>query len=83
MPVSQGIACRNDSGEWSTIVSIHPPVDPVATESDPAYFPAGGEKMTDIILSQMMASPPMSLQRESELIKQRWAAAPTPEPTLE
>lgn len=75
-PAAQGIACRNDAGKWSTLIAIHPSADSIAGGSGSNFIPAGEEDLAEMVFPQIMASPPMSLQKESELIKQSWAAAP-------
>ena len=75
--ISQGIACRNKSGKWTTMITINShPSDPLPTDTNSGYIPAGEDDFIDIIFSQIMASPPMTLERESELIDQAWAGAP-------
>jgi hypothetical protein len=77
MRISQGIACRNKSGKWLTMVSINShPSDPLPTDTNSGYIPAGEDDLIDIIFSRIMTSPPMALERESELIDRAWAGAP-------
>ncbi|MBC2744846.1 MAG: hypothetical protein HGJ93_17890 [Desulfosarcina sp.] len=75
--ISQGIACRNQSGKWLTMITINShPSDPLPADTNSGYIPAGDDDFVDIIFSQIMASPPITLERESELIDQAWAGAP-------
>ncbi len=75
--ISQGIACRNKSGKWLTMININShPSDPLPNDTNSGYIPAGEDDLIDIIFSQIMASPPMTLEREFELIDQAWAGAP-------
>lgn len=72
--LSQGIACRSNAGNWLTIVSINShPSDVLPGDSNTKYIPAGADDLTEVVFSQIMASPPMTLKRESELIEQKWA----------
>lgn len=70
---SKGIACRNQNGEWLTIahVSSHPLPSP--TDPDSGYVPADGGELLETITAQIMAEPPMSLKRESDLIRRKWS----------
>ena len=79
MPVSQGIACRTDTGTWSTIVSVHPSPVSVSDGSGPGYTPAGEPDLMDVIFPRIMATPPVSLEKETELINRLWAKQRSPE----
>ena len=72
MPMLQGIACRNSAGTWSTIVRITPGSDRAADDGQGQFIPAGDDHLIDLLLPQIAAEPPISLERESELIHRAW-----------
>jgi len=58
------------------LIYINPhPSDSLPADTNSGYIPAGEDDLIDIIFSQIMASPPMELERESELINKVWAGA--------
>lgn len=77
--ISQGIACRDQSGRWATIVSIRTQPASLPDDPDSNYIPAGDGSLMDIVFSGVTASPPLSLKQEAELIQQSWSVDPKPE----
>ncbi len=72
--IAQGIAYRDKSGKWLTMITINShPSDSLSADTNSGYIPAGEDDFADIIFSRIMASPPMGLERESELIDHAWA----------
>jgi hypothetical protein len=75
--LAQGIACRTKQGEWHTIISINlHPHSPGSSNIKAGYIPAGGDNLINVMVSRIMGAPPMTLERESKLIKTAWNEKP-------
>ncbi len=66
--IAQGLACRDQGGDWRLIAST----PPTATSS--GYTPAGAgrRKMIDDLVTSMIVGEPLSFEGEAVAIKKRW-----------
>ncbi len=71
--IFDGIACRTQGGRWQPVVQIQadtPGSRPVETAT--GYVPAGRTDLFDDVIGKIMATPPLSPDRESALIQSDW-----------
>jgi len=70
--LSHGIACRDASGNWHTMIYIAPHPAGKSPANSTEYIPAGEEDLIDTMVSRIMASPPLAIEQETKLINQAW-----------
>ena len=70
--LSHGIACRDASGNWHTMIYIALPPASKSPANSTEYIPAGEEDLIDMMVSKVMASPPLAIEQEAQLINQAW-----------
>lgn len=70
--LSHGVACRDASGNWHTMIYIAPHPAGKSPANSIKYIPAGDEDLIDIMVSNVMASPPLAIEQEAKLINQAW-----------
>ncbi len=74
-PLSYGIACRMAEEQWLTRVSVLPE----SSEQSPSaatknsYTPAAEDEFAATIFSDLMATPPLGIEQEQELIRHGWS----------
>lgn len=70
--LSHGIACRDASGNWHTMIYIAPHSAGKSPANSTEYITAGDEDLIDTMVSRLMASPPLAIEEEAKLINQAW-----------
>lgn len=65
---SEQIACRDGSGHWEVVAQVDVP----STPGTQRYQTASGGSALDSALDRIMAGQPLALEKERDLISERW-----------